>query len=468
MAIWDKFKQIFDATPVSISELNRKALDYSSGTKKALSHKIDDIEITDEYLKVLEWLKAGAPIVFVSGKAGTGKTTFIRYLRQAYGDHLVVVAPTGVAALNIEGATIHSFFRFPPRVITDEDIKLVRDRKLYTKIALLIIDEVSMVRGDVIDAIDKFLQKNRSNPAPFGGVQILLVGDLFQLPPVVNRPEREALQLLEYESPYFFSAKAFEDSQLVYQELTKVFRQSDTEFVELLNNIRNAEDLVETTKTLNEHYGKESDPAQMIITLTCTNKVADRINDEHLSKLPDDPITFTGHVSGRFAVEDEKLPSPINLTLKKGAQVMFTKNDEAKRWVNGTIGKVVRLNENSIRVELKNRFGTVVYDVHKATWKSYKYEYDEISDRIVPTETGSYIQFPLMLAWAVTIHKSQGKTLDKVRIDLGTGAFDYGQVYVALSRCRSLEDIYLNKPIRPNDIKCDPMIKRFYAAINMK
>jgi len=467
MSIWENFKQAFGIDPISISELKNKAL-RTPFNQQEQNHPISsEIEITEEYKKILEWLKAEAPIVFVSGKAGTGKTTFIRHLREAYDKNLVVVAPTGVAALNIEGVTIHSFFMFPPRVVMDDDIKIVRDRKFYTKISLLIIDEVSMVRGDIIDAIDKFLRKNRGIQEPFGGVQVLLIGDLFQLPPVVNKRDYNALQILGYESPYFFSAKAFEHSQMVYQELTKIFRQSDASFIDLLNRVRNAEDLSATIKKLNERFENNYDTSHIIITLTATNKVADQINDDHLNKLPTIPITFTGEVSGKFSVEDEKLPSPINLTLKEGAQIMFTKNDGNKKWVNGTIGKIVGLNNNTIQVEIKNSFGTSVYDVQKAIWKSYKYEYDDVSDKIVPVETGRYIQFPLMLAWAVTIHKSQGKTLEKVLIDLGTGAFDYGQVYVALSRCRSLEDIHLNKPIKPNDIKCDPVIKRFYDALNL-
>jgi len=468
MSFWDKFKEVFGVTPVSIDELNRQALRSSPVKNEVRSSITDDIEVTEEYQQVLEWLKSGAPIVFVSGKAGTGKTTFIRYLREEFDKHLVVVAPTGVAALNIQGVTIHSFFRFPPRVVIDNDIKIVRDRKLYLKISLLIIDEASMVRSDIIDAIDKFLRKNRENPAPFGGVQLLLVGDLFQLPPVLNRREAEALQVMKYESPYFFSAKAFKQCHMAFQDLTKVYRQSDPHFIDLLDKVRHAADLDTALPSLNHRCVRGSDLAQTIITLTCTNRVADRINDDHLAKLFGTPITFIGGVSGKFAVEDVKLPAPLNLSLKAGAQVMFTKNDDKKRWVNGTLGKVVELNRNMIRVEIKDCYSTIVHDVQKVTWEYFKYQYDEMSDRIVPVKTGMYVQYPLMLAWAVTIHKGQGKTLEKVRVDLGEGAFDYGQVYVALSRCRSLEDIYLIKPINAKDVKCDPVVKRFYAALSTR
>jgi ATP-dependent DNA helicase PIF1 len=465
MSFWDKFKEIFGETPVNIGEVNRQALGPSSGKGKTQSSVLDDIEITDEYKKVFEWLRVGAPIVFVSGKAGTGKTTFIRYLRQQFDKNLVVVAPTGVAALNIQGVTIHSFFRFPPRVITDQDIVSMRDRKLYSKISLLVIDEVSMVRSDVIDAIDKFLRKNRDNPAPFGGVQLLLVGDLFQLPPVVDSQERDALQFLRYESSYFFSAKSLRQSHMASQNLTKVYRQSDANFIDLLDKIRHAEQLDEVLPLLNDRCVKDGDLVQTSITLTCTNKVADHINDDQLGKLSGDTFTFMGDVHGKFSVKDTKLPTPINLSLKIGAQVMFTKNDDKKRWVNGTLGKIVQLTQNIIRVEIPTANGSMVYDVLKTTWESITYKYDHISERIVPEVTGTYIQYPLMLAWAVTIHKGQGKTLEKVRVDLGEGAFDFGQVYVALSRCRSLEDIHLIKPIKARDVKCDPVVKRFYVAI---
>jgi ATP-dependent DNA helicase PIF1 len=426
----------------------------------------EDIEVTDEYKKVLGWLKAGAPIVFVSGKAGTGKTTFIRYLREVFNEHLVVVAPTGVAALNIEGATIHSFFHFPPRVVTDDDVELVRDRRMYQKLSLLIIDEVSMVRADVIDAMDKFLRKNRQSSEPFGGVQLLLVGDLFQLSPVVNHNEQEALNSMGYETPYFFSAEAFEECQMLFQDLNKVYRQSEPAFIDILNKIRLAEELDTGIPLINQRYIEDLDLNQTIITLTSTNRVADRINAEHLRDLSGAPMTFAGEVSGRFAVENTKLPSPLNLALKVGAQVMFTKNDGNRRWINGTLGKVVELNKDLIFVEVTDSTGTFVHEVARVTWEYFKYRYDAISDVILPEETGRYTQFPLMLAWAVTIHKGQGKTLEKVQVDLGRGAFAYGQVYVALSRCRSLEDIYLMRPIQAEDVKCDPVVKDFYSALN--
>lgn len=372
-----------------------------------------------------------------------------------------------IAALNIEGTTIHSFFRFPPRLVIDEDIKKIHDRKLIRKIDLLIIDEISMVRSEIIDAIDKFLRLNRDNEEFFGGVQLLLVGDLFQLPPVLNRKEWKALQMKGYESSYFFSAKVLNKCAMVSKELTKIFRQSDEYFINLLNQIRIAENIENSAlKQINLRVIPPGNMENSIITLVSTNNTADFINNRELEKLKSPVKTFIGEVSGKFALKEEKLPSPINLALKIGAQVMFTKNDERKRWVNGTIGRVVDFEDNYIRVEISVNNLPQTYDVLHAKWESFKYEYDDEKDRIIPVSTGYYVQYPLMLAWAITIHKSQGKTLDKVRIDLGHGAFEYGQVYVALSRCRSLNDIYLSKPIRLQDIKCDPIIKRFYKALD--
>lgn len=464
MSVWDFFRKAVGIPPVSFDHLNRTAL-QSPLKANRIVRKSKDIQVTPEYRQILQWLNSKAPIVFVTGKAGTGKTTLIHYLRENFQDNSVVVAPTGVAALNVGGATIHSFFRIPPRIVTADDIKLVRDRSLYRKLRLLIIDEISMVRSDILDAIDQFLQLNRENSKPFGGVQLLMVGDLFQLPPVLQRRDAEALKVMGYESPYFFSAKVLKRCGMVPKELTKVYRQSEEGFISTLNQIRVAEAIDQVLPTLNRRHLALDGQARTIITLACTNRVADGINDQELNKLSTPLRTFLGEISGRFSLEDEKLPSPLNLSLKAGAQIMFTRNDEKKRWVNGTLGRVVKFGSETISVEIGEGRLREMHDVGRAKWESYKYEFDDEQDMITPVSSGVYWQFPLMLAWAVTIHKSQGKTLDKVRLNLGDGAFDYGQVYVALSRCRSLEDIYLDQLIRKEDIKCDPVIKRFYNAL---
>ncbi len=465
MTVWDEFKKTAGVEPVSIDGLNREALKSPPNPSAAVNAN-PEIEVTPEYQRVLDWLNVNAPIIFVTGKAGTGKTTLVHFLRGTFSGNTVVVAPTGVAALNVNGSTIHSFFRFPPRVVLDNDIQLIRNRQLYRKMKLLIIDEISMVRADVIDAIDLFLRRNREVNEPFGGVQLLMVGDLFQLPPVIKRSDAEALALMEYDSPYFFSAKVLKQCSMVFQELNKIYRQSDPAFISVLNQVRAADSVEQILPVLNQRHLAGNPLGDTVITLACTNRVADSINDRELGKLNSPLHTFAGEVTGKFGLGEDKLPSPINLSLKSGAQVMFTKNDSKKRWVNGTLGRVAELSANSIRVEIANAPMQKVIEVKQETWESYKYLYDDDLDRIVPTNIGSYFQYPLMLAWAVTIHKSQGKTLEKVRVDLGSGAFDYGQVYVALSRCRSLEDIHLVRPVRHNDIKCDPVIKRFYEALN--
>jgi ATP-dependent DNA helicase PIF1 len=466
MGIIDDFKKLLGINSIDISELNRRAtrkVDQLK-TKSTVSDPLDGIVITEKYKKILALLEANCPVVFVTGNAGTGKSTLIRYLKSVLNKKLVVVAPTGVAALNASGVTIHSFFRLPPKIHEDGDIKLVYDRKLYQKLELLIIDEVSMVRGDLLDSIDKFLRKNRSTNTPFGGVQLLLIGDLFQLPPVVPKQERDVLSAKGYTSPYFFSSLSLQKTSMVPVELTYPYRQDDRSFIDILNRIRVGDDLEIVISELNRRCSKKNDRLGDI-TLTCTNNQADQINREALQSLPSKEYSFKGEFDGQFSLEHDKLPSPIDLRLKVGSHVMFTKNDEQRRWVNGTIGNVLEINQRTIRVELVSDANGTVCDVLPAIWNTYKYSYNPDEDQIVANKVGQYMQYPLMLAWAVTIHKSQGKTLNNVSVDLGSGAFATGQVYVALSRCRSVEGIHLTRPIRKTDVKCDPVIKRFYLAL---
>lgn len=468
MGLKNFIKEIFGVSTVNIGELNRKA---AGGAKRSGSSSIsfdepEDIEITGEYRKILALIEAGAPLIFVSGRAGTGKTTLVHYLRSALKKNVVVAAPTGVAALNVGGATIHSFFRFPPRIIAMEDIREVRNRRVYEKMDILIVDEVSMVRADVLDAIDQFLRLNGPGAdSPFGGVQVVFVGDLFQLPPVVTRQEGEILDAMRYETPFFFSAKVLQSCQFTPVELSKLYRQTDVAFTAMLDRIRVAEDLDTVVPALNEACAVNAGDCPSLITLTCTNTAAGFINESKLRGLPGKTKTFIGQISGKFNIQEDRLPSPLHLELKPGAQVMFTKNDETKRWVNGTIGRVIGFDGDSIRVELLSDHSGSVCDVGKARWETFRYEYNPEEDRIKPVVMGEYTQYPLMLAWAVTIHKGQGKTLEKVKIDLGDGAFAPGQVYVALSRCRSLADMTLARPVRADEVKCDGRIKRFYEAL---
>lgn len=466
MSFLETVRKLIGIGPVDVSELNRRATleEEKLKPKPIPNDPLDDIVITSEYKMVSALLQAGCPVIFVTGNAGTGKSTLIRYLRSVIDRKLAVVAPTGVAALNAGGVTIHSFFHLPPKIHEDEDIKLVYDRKLYQKLELLIIDEISMVRCDLMDSIDKFLRKNRSNNMPFGGVQLLLIGDLFQLPPVTPNQEWEVLRAKGYTSPYFFSSFSLQKTSLVPIELTSVYRQEDRSFIDLLNRIRIGDSLEFVIAEINRKCCRQKD-LSADITLTCTNNRADQINRQEQQRIPDREYSFEGKLEGQFSLEHDNLPSPIDLRLKSGSRVMFTKNDEHRRWVNGTIGIVRKVNQRMIRVELVSDSRGMVYDVLPVTWETYKYSYDPIEDQIVACKVGQYTQYPLMLAWAVTIHKSQGKTLDNVLVDLGSGTFASGQVYVALSRCRSIDGVRLVRSIRQTDVKCDPMIKRFYLSL---
>lgn len=425
------------------------------------------IEITPEYQEVIEAIERHDPYIFVSGKAGTGKTTLIGYLRENISGNVVVVAPTGVAALQVKGVTIHSFFRLPPRLIfPEEDIKPLKDKRLYKDIRLLIIDEISMVRADVVDAIDLFLRANGPHKSqPFGGIQVMFVGDLFQLPPVVSNVDMQVLAERGYEGPYFFCAMALHRKDVTMVELSKIFRQKDAHFASLLNQIRINQDIAQALHVLNDQcYHNAAPTDEQTITLTTTNARADQINHAGLRALETEAKVYTGTTTGKFNVDDRNLPSPNHLTLKVGAKVMFTATDSnfPKRWVNGTIGVVRELLPNSVKVVVQNGPYANTVEVKGHQWESYRYDHDMMSGKISPTIIGTFVQIPLMLAWAVTIHKSQGKTLDKIKVDLSSGAFASGQVYVALSRCTAIDGITLERPIQPKDVSCDQEVKRFY------
>jgi hypothetical protein len=437
----------------------------SAPKRRAAPADAPGVEITPEYQQVLSLLAAGAPLVLATGVAGTGKSTLISVVRERAGKRIVVVAPTGVAALNAEGATIHSFFRFPPRIVDPGEIEEVADRTLFEKLDLLIVDEVSMVRADVLDGIDRSLRVNRRAPAlPFGGVQVLLVGDLFQLPPVVQREMEGVFRGGRYATPHFFGAHCLQGLDVATVELTKVFRQQDDGFVALLNGVRTAEHPERVVASFNAACVRQPWADGNYLTLTSTNAIADAENAARLAALPGPVHVFVGRVEGRMERQSEKLPAPLELLLKEGARVMFTRNDEERRWVNGTFGIVRRLDKDTAVVEITSDPSGKTHAVGPATWESHRYRYDRALDRIEAEAIGSYTQLPLMPAWAVTIHKSQGKTLDRVFIDLGRGAFAPGQVYVALSRCRRLEDVALARPLRPADLRVDPQIVAFLGG----
>lgn len=434
------------------------------------------VEITPEYRAGIRLLHEGEPVVLVCGKAGTGKTTFIQYvLEELARKNIVVVAPTGVAALNSGGMTIHSFFRFQPKLLTSEDIARV-NLPIYRAMDLLIVDEVSMVRADMMDAMDLFLRINRREPnLPFGGVQVLLVGDLYQLPPVVKEQAEKEYLAKKYQTPMFWSSYALQESGMAVLELGHIFRQQDERFTTLLNKIRLAESLDYIVPALNRATFPTPERLSPLITLTSTNRTADEINMEQLSALPPDFISgnFYGHIEGEFNLSRDRLPAPELLELKAGAQVMCVRNDPEHRWVNGTLGQVVGLNfdaaDPSVTIEiLDKQFAGQFVDVRPMKWEMYRYEFDTRTMKIKRHAIGSYTQIPLILAWAITIHKSQGKTLERVMVDLGYGAFAPGQVYVALSRCRSLADLTLQRPLRKNEVMCDQNVTAFFNQLQVR
>ena len=461
MPIIDSIKSILGFTPRTAGELNRHATHQTPMVKSDVRaiDPLPEIEVTEEYKRAKKLIDADVPVIFVTGKAGTGKSTFINYIRNNIAKQVVVLAPTGVAALNVQGATINSFFRFPPHALSSNDIQKVEDRKLYTHLDVLILDEVSMIRADVIDAIDMFLRLNGKDCArPFGGTQVVMVGDLFQLPPVVTTKEESRLFSRKYTSPFFFSSEAISDQRIYPVELERVFRQQDQTFVDILNRIRLGDASDDVLKPLNARLTVPS-PVESPIVLTPTNAGADRINNDEMNGLTGDVSEYEGEIKGKPILEEDKLPSPMRLRLKVNAKVMFTKNDNDRRWINGSLGTVTEMKPDSIIVKLED-MGHVY--VQRVSWEKYKYVYDETNNKIYPKVVASYTQFPLMPAWAITIHKSQGKTLPAVKVDLGEGAFAAGQTYVALSRARKLEDVWLGRAIKSEDIFCDQRIRQFY------
>jgi ATP-dependent exoDNAse (exonuclease V) alpha subunit len=414
--------------------------------------------------------------VFITGKAGTGKSTLLNYFRQTTGKEVAVLAPTGVAALNIQGQTIHSFFGFKPNVTPDKIRKVTGlEGHIYKEFGTIIIDEVSMVRADLLDCVEKFLRLNGPYRKQwFGGIQMIFIGDLYQLPPVVTSAEKEIFTH-RYTTPYFFSAQIFKEQtfDMEFIELEKVYRQTEPDFIALLNGIRNRSCTEEDIERLNENYRKDFEPHDdgFSITLTSTNDLAAERNLEKLNALPGEIIELDGVLSGEF--DRSSFPTEETLRLKPGAQVMLVNNDKYGRWVNGTLGKVDGVaikkedeeEETTVLVALQ---GGAVVEVTQNTWELFKYEYDRSTKRISTRKTGSFTQHPVRLAWAVTIHKSQGKTFDRVVIDIGRGAFAHGQVYVALSRCTNFAGITLARPIKKTHIRMDWRVAQFLAEFQYR
>ncbi len=420
--------------------------------------------LNSDFQQALDLMEKTQRNLFITGRAGTGKSTLLQLFRNTTRKKAVVLAPTGVAALNVRGQTIHSFFGFPPRLIDRREIKKRKFRKLYQSMEVLIIDEISMVRADMLDNIDHFLRINREDHRPFGGVQVLFFGDLFQLPPVVAGHSEQQYFSTYYKSPYFFSAHVLQEETLELEmlELRQVFRQEQRHFLRLLDAIRLNRADESDLEELNQRYMPDFEPEDFFITLSARNATVDSINQRELGKLQTAPRYYTAFVSGEF--NPQLFPTDLRLELKEQAQVIFLKNDPERRFVNGTIGKITRLDPESIHVEALKPDGSLEeIEVERAEWEILRYnmkpgEPDQIEAEVI----GTFEQYPLRLAWAITIHKSQGKTFDKVVIDLGRGAFEHGQTYVALSRCRTLEGIVLKEKLRPQDVLLDNRVVEYY------
>ena len=441
--------------------------------KKSKSVPEKKLELTPEFQKTLDLLENTDRSVFITGRAGTGKSTLLDYFRNNTKKNVVVLAPTGVAALNVQGQTIHSFFQFLPDITVDKVKKLAGNkRQLLQNLDTIIIDEISMVRADLLDCVDMALRLNRDFPElPFGGLQMVMIGDLYQLPPVVTGNERPVFTH-HYNSPYFFSARAFQDEnfQPEFIELEKVFRQKEADFLELLNAIRNRSVTEEQLARLNSRCQPDFEPEEddFYITLTSTNEAADRLNQQRLDRLPGQPHYYRGEIDGEF--DRASLPTSESLVLKEGAQVMLLNNDVYDRWVNGTIGRVeeiIRVPEKPDAIMVRLQDDNLV-DVVPHQWEIFHFEFDRKKKKIISRVVGTFTQYPLRLAWAVTIHKSQGKTFDRVIVDIGSGTFAPGQVYVALSRCTSFEGLILKKPIKKKHILMDYRVVRFLTQFQYK
>ena len=434
---------------------------------------LSNLDLNEQFLYALHVMEETNKNVFITGKAGTGKSTLLQYFRNTTKKNIAVLALTGVAAVNVKGQTIHSFFGFKPDITPDivKEIKPI-DKTIYKRIDAIVIDEISMVRADLLDCIDVFLRLyGKKKSLPFGGIQMIFIGDLYQLPPVVTSREKHFF-IGHYKSPYFFDAIAIEAGfEMEFIELSKVYRQRDEGFLRLLNAIRNntASDI--DLEDINSRYipdFKEAD-SDFYIYLTTTNDIASAINNERLSMINGKVYSYNGSLKGDFDIKS--LPTSMEISFKIGAQVMLLNNDSMGRWINGTIGRVLDIEKgikgepDIIWVELPD--GEKV-DVMPYRWEMYEFHYDKKSGIVISDVVGTFTQYPLKLAWAVTIHKSQGMTFDRVIIDIGRGTFSHGQLYVALSRCTTLNGIVLKRPIAKKHIFMDRRVVDFVTKYQYK
>ena len=428
--------------------------------------------------KALQIIQFTRRSLFLTGKAGTGKSTFMRHIAATIKKKHIILAPTGIAAINAGGSTLHSFFKLPFHPLLPNDKRYstrnIRDtlkyngekNKLLREVELIIIDEISMVRADIIDFIDKVLRiYNRNMREPFGGKQLLLFGDIYQLEPVIKEEERQLLRPF-YPSNFFFDAQVFREMQLIAVELKKVYRQRDAQFIALLDHIRTSHVSDSDLRLLNAQVNAEigTEAGRLSITLSGRRDTVDYINEKQLNTLPDQPTIFYGHIEGEFP--ESSLPTPMELEVKTGAQVLFIKNDKERRWVNGTLGTIIGFGDEEDGIIYVRTEDGRDFDVQREIWSNVRYTFNEKEQKIEEEEIGSYQQFPLRLAWAITVHKSQGLTFNNVKIDFTGGVFAGGQTYVALSRCTSLQGISLQEPIRRENIFVRTEVTNFARNYN--
>ncbi|XID74285.1 ATP-dependent RecD-like DNA helicase [Alkanindiges sp. WGS2144] len=442
-------------------------LQYALNTLKQIEHNDSPvnshgIDVLPEYQFVKQLIEQQFPVIFMTGGAGTGKSTFIQWLCRQYRGKVLLGAPTAMAALNVGGKTLHSLFQLPPGWIVKQDIKQVKKREVK-KAQVLIIDEISMVTSNLLDGISAYLRLNRGVDKSFGGLTVVMVGDLFQLPPVIDEKTRD-LFVQVYGSPKFYNARCLKNTDYCAIELTHTYRQTQQDFVQLLCNIREGQHLASSIDELNQRCLTTGNPPIGAVWLSPRNSEVEQKNQSELAKIALPLFIYTGELTGEF--KSDRLPSPLHLKLKVGAQVMFTQNDPQRRWLNGTVGQVTALDQDKIMVSLRSTGEKLA--VERVEWLEYHYQWNATKQEIERIEIGSYSQFPLVLSWAMTIHKSQGRTIDKVHLELGKGAFETGQTYVALSRCRTMEGLSFSRPLRINDVFTDIESTEFYRYLRTK
>lgn len=417
-------------------------------------------KLSQEYIDCLDEIEYSREHLFITGKAGTGKSTLLDLFRRTTSKNVVILAPTGIAALKVHGQTIHSFFKFPPRLILPSDIKYTPSlKRIVNKLEILILDEISMVRADILDGINKILQLHRNNNKPFGGIRLVAFGDIYQLPPIVSSAEERHFFQNNYTSAYFFASEIWQQlNNMRYINLSKVYRQTDRSFIRLLDEIRMGDIDYDSLTALNENVDPDFDQ-EGYIYLSPRNATMQRINQQKLAELPNEERTYLPTITGEY--NPNNMPTDSVLRIKVGAQVIFVKNDPDKEYVNGSLGIVTDLDTNLIRIRLNHDDKEVT--IGRATWDMIRYRLDPDADaQIKPEVVGTLEAFPVKLAWAMSIHKSQGQTFEKVILDMEGGAFEFGQTYVALSRCTTLEGIVLKKPLRQRDIMVDQRVVDFY------